>query len=152
MFVHMHRLLHIRGTVTNLFRVLAFMFLVCLPWAPKSNPTIYISVNDISREVISALKTGDAQGLSSHLAAMIDLKIPGYDDTYSKQQATRILKDFFSRNKIRDFKLLKKGVETQESYYIFGTLETPTMTFRSYLLIKKSGSEEYIQQIKIEES
>lgn len=152
MFVHMRHLFQIIRTLLNQIRFTTCMLMVCIPLIARSNPAIYISGNDLSREVIAALKTGDAQGLSQHLAAMIDLNIPGYDGTYSKQQATRILKDFFGRNKIKDFKLVKKGAETTESNYIFGTLETQASTFQCYLLMKKTSSEEYIQQIKIEES
>ena len=134
------------------FRIPAFLLLLLLPLNLSSHPVVYLFSIDISRDVIASLRAGDAQGLSQYLNPMVDLTIPGYSNTCSKQQTTRLLKEFFSKSKIKDFKLIRKGVETQDSYYIFGDLETASLTFRSYLLIKKSGSEEFIQQIKIEEN
>lgn len=143
---------YISGLLNSPLRILAFFLLLLLPLNLSSNPAVYFFSNDLSREVIASLRAGDAQGLSQYLNPMVDLRIPGYSNTCSKQQTTRLLKEFFSKNKIKDFKLIRKDAETQDSYYIFGDLETASLTFRSYLLIKKSGSEEFIQQIKIEEN
>ncbi len=107
--------------------------------------------NEIPSDVITAFKTGDAGKLSSYLNANVELVIGKTNDVFSKQQATGIINDFFKKNKVSDFSVLHNG-NRESAGFVIGTLSTANGSFRVYILMRKSGSQTLIQQLRIEPS
>ncbi len=103
-------------------------------------------------QVASAIQSGNAADVAKHFNAMIDLTLPGYDDTYSKTQAGQILKDFFAQNPVKTFKVTKQGASPDGSQYAIGTLEAGKKTFRVYFIIKTAGGQSLLQQLQVQES
>jgi len=102
--------------------------------------------------VTSAIQSGNAQEVSKYFNAMVDLTVPGYDDTYSKAQAGQILKEFFSQNPVKTLKINKQGSSPDGSQYTIGSLETNKKTYRIYFLIKTVGGQNLVQQFQIQDS
>ena len=101
------------------------------------------------REITDAMRSGDAGSLSKYMNSMLDLSIPSYDDTYSSQQASRILADFFSKNPVQSFTVLKQTVTGDTLTQLIGELKSKAKTYQVYILIRKSGDQYRINQIKI---
>jgi hypothetical protein len=103
-----------------------------------------------NKQVDAALTAGNAVLLSNYLNAMVDLGITGNEDTYSKTQATQILKDFFSKNPVKSYKTTRQGTSTDGSQFSIGEMQAATGTFRIYYLLKKVSGKFLIQQLQIE--
>ena|ERR1051325_1923327 len=109
-------------------------------------------VLDISDDVASAVKTGNAANVSKFFSANVDLKILDKEDVYSKAQAELILKDFFAKNPMKSFAIIHKGTSKNGDQFAIGTYETTAgKKFRSYFLFKKEGAGLTIQQLRFEE-
>ena len=113
----------------TLLSILIFFTLIQPPVEP---------VLDISDDVASAVKTGNASNVAKFFSANVDLKILDKEDVYSKAQAELILKDFFAKNPIKSFAIIHKGTSKSGDQFAIGTYETSTgKKFRSYFLFKK---------------
>lgn len=107
---------------------------------------------ETARHVAAGLNTGNAGAVASHFNTMVDLSLPGSEETYSKTQAGRVLKEFFSQNRVKSFKISKQGSSADGSMYCIGTLTTEKMGYRVYFLIRKTNGKELVQQLQIQEN
>ncbi len=112
---------------------------------------VFFSLSDITDDVSSAVKTGNASNVAKYFSANVDVKILEKEDVYSKAQAELILKDFFSKNPVKSFSVIHKGTSKNGDQFAIGTYEnTSGKKFRSYFLFKKEGSNLTIQQLRFE--
>lgn len=107
---------------------------------------------ETTTQVATAIQAGNAAEVARHFNAMIDLTLPGYDDTYSKAQASQILKDFFTQNPVKSFKITRQGSSPDGSQYAIGSLETGKKIFRVYFIIKTVGGQNLLQQLQVQEN
>ncbi len=116
--------------------------------------TTFVAVfaqNEVPSDVISALGSGDISKLSPFLNSNVELVVAKTNDVFSRQQATGIIADFFKKNKVSAFSVLHNGTKESASFLI-GTLNTNNGNFRVYILMRKSGNQSLIQQLRIESS
>jgi hypothetical protein len=99
--------------------------------------------------IIESFRSGDANDLSKYMNSMLDLSLPGYDDSYSSQQASRIVAEFFSKNSVQSFTVLKQTETGETLTQIIGELKCKAKTYQVSILIRKSGNQYRINQIKI---
>jgi len=97
-------------------------------------------------EVVSAMRSGDANQLSRYFDDRIDISLPGKNDNYSKSQGELILKDFFTNNNVKDFQIKHKG-ENNGSQFCFGVLQTKSGNYRTKLYMKQKGDKQVLQEI-----
>lgn len=97
-------------------------------------------------EVVSAMKTGNANQLSRYFDDRIDISLPGKNDNYSRSQGELILKDFFNNYDVKDFQIKHKG-ENNGSEFCFGVLQTKSGNFRTKLYMKQKGDRQVLQEI-----
>lgn len=109
------------------------------------------SFTGVEDEIATALKTGNAKGLSKYFSSTIDLSVLDEEDVYSKAQAELILKNFFTKHPPKSFKVMHKGTSKLGLKYTIGTLETSKGTYRVTFYVKKTGSKDYLQQLRIDE-
>jgi len=102
--------------------------------------------------IAAGIQAGNAAAVSKHFNTMVDLSLPGYEDTYSKTQAGQILKDFFAQNPVQKFKITKQGASEDGSQYAIGELETSKKNYRVYFLIKAVGGNNLVHQLQIQEN
>ena len=132
----------------RIFKIaLMFFFLVPAETAFQEND----QPEDINKQVISAISAGSASDLEKYFNSMIDLTVGNNEDTYSKNQAGRIIKDFFDHKPVRSFKVSKQGTSNDGSQYTVGELLAGSKVFRVFYLIKKTGNIYFIQQFQIQE-
>ena len=106
--------------------------------------------DDVNKQIVAALTAGNAMVLSGYFNSMVDLGISGNEDTYSKTQATQILKDFFAKNPVKLVKITRQGSSTDGSQFSIGEMQAGTATFRIYYLLKKVSEKFLIQQLQIQ--
>jgi len=107
---------------------------------------------ETAAQVVSAIQAGNAAEVAKHFNAMVDLTLPGYDDTYSKTQAGQILKDFFTQNPVKAFKTTRQGSSPDGSLFCIGTLDTGKKSYRVYFIIKTVNGQNLIQQLQVQEA
>ena len=125
-----------------LFTIITFFFLTS---------SAFNSTPDISNDVATAVKTGNAANVAKYFSSNVDLKILTQEDVYSKAQAELILKDFFAKNPIKSFSIIHKGTSKNGDQFAIGAYETTSgKKFRTYFLFKKDGASLTIQQLRFE--
>ncbi len=107
---------------------------------------------DTATQVASAIQAGNAADVAKFFNAMVDLTLPGYDDSYSKTQAAQIMKDFFTKNPVKGFKITRQGSSPDGSQYSIGSLDTGKKVFRVYFLIKTVNGQNLVHQLQVQEN
>jgi hypothetical protein len=100
-------------------------------------------------DVIGALKSGDATGVSKFFDDNVELTLPVKSDSYSRAQAEVILKDFFGNNGVKGFELKHKG-DSPGGHYCIGTLQTKSGNFRAHVFMKSKGNKEVVKEIRFQ--
>jgi len=107
---------------------------------------------ETATQVSAAIQAGNATEISKYFNTMVDLTLPGYDDSYSKAQAGQIMKEFFSQNPVKSFKITRQGSSPDGSHYSIGSLETGKKVYRVYFLIKSVNGQNLLQQLQVQEN
>ncbi len=102
--------------------------------------------------VVAALKKGNVEALSRYFDKMVEISLEGESNSYSKSQASVILKDFFASHKAKDFKVIHKGKSGKGSSFGIGNLSTSKGTFRVTFFFRQKGSEVVLQELRFKKS
>jgi hypothetical protein len=129
-----------------------FLIIITLSFLSPPDLSAGSGPEETATQVIAALQNGNATEISKHFNAMVDLTLPGYDDSYSKAQAGQILKDFFTREPVKAVKVTRQGNSPDGSQYTIGTLETSKKSYRVYFLVKNSGGQSMVHQFQIQDN
>ncbi len=105
---------------------------------------------DPSADIIQIFKKGASGDLGKYFNEMVDLNIPGFKDSYSKTQAARIIKDFFTSRPLGEVLVNKEGNSTDGSKFIMGSLSAGGKKFSFYFMLRKSKEEYRIFQLHIQ--
>lgn len=97
-------------------------------------------------EVVTAMRSGNANQLSKYFDDRIDIQLPTKSDNYSRTQAEMILKDFFSSNEVKNFQVKHKG-ENNGAQFCIGLLQTKNGNYRTKLYMKQKGERQVLQEI-----
>lgn len=100
--------------------------------------------------IVVALKSGNAKEIAKYFGTNVNLKILNQEDIYSKNQAEMIIKDFFTKNPVKNFTAKHNGTSKNGAQYTIGTLVTANGNFRTYYFIKKNSDGIQIQEFRIE--
>lgn len=116
---------------------------------------LLISLNGISQVVpkgiMEAFEKGNARQLSEYFHDNLEMQILKEDYVTSKNQATRIMQDFFKKNQPLTFRLEYEGTK-QDSKYGLGTLVTRKGTFDVHLYFLDGRKEKIIYSLSIEKN
>ena len=139
--------------IPSLIRNLLLLIFFSILHLQGTGSILITSPPDETTKLIAAgIRAGDANEVSKYFNAMVDLIIPGYNDTYAKSQAGQILKEFFSRNPVKHFKVTKQGSSENGSLYAIGELLSGKIEYRVYFLMQTIDGKILIQQLKIEDN
>ncbi|HCI55660.1 MAG TPA: DUF4783 domain-containing protein [Bacteroidales bacterium] len=103
----------------------------------------------IPPDILTAFKTGNATELSKYFNSTLQIMLLGKEDFYKKNIAETILKDFFTNCRPKEFIIRHQG-GTGDALYAIGNLKTEKGNFRVYFLLKKTDSDFFIHQIRID--
>lgn len=101
-------------------------------------------------DVITAMKNGNASGVTKYFDNYVDITMPDKSSNYSRSQGELILKDFFTNNGVKSFELKHKGNNDNGDYCI-GTLQTKNGNYRATVYMRMKGSKQVIQDIRIQQ-
>ena len=117
-------------------------------------PVLLITISSLAQggidEVISAMKSENASGITKYFDNYIDIVMPDKGSNYSKSQGEIILKDFFSNNGVKNFEVRHKGNNDNGDYCI-GTLHTKNGNYRATVYMRVKNNKQVIQDIRIEQ-
>jgi hypothetical protein len=99
--------------------------------------------------VISAIRTGNVNQLSSFFDVRVDISLPDKSDTYSKSQAEMVIGDFFNTKGVQNFKITQQG-ESGGTFFCAGFLQTRSGNFRTTLFFKQKGEKHFLQDIRFQ--
>ena len=99
--------------------------------------------------VITAMKTGNAQELSKYIDDNIEISLPDRSDSYSKAQAVMVLKDFFTNNGVTGFEVQFKG-ENGGSQFCVGKLITKSGSYRTTVFMKTKDGKQLVKEIRFQ--
>lgn len=126
-----------------MLRRLIILFMLTFMAAPV------VSSQTISKEIISAFEKGDAKKLSKHLHHNLEVKLAGNISIVSKNQATRLLQDFFDKNPPDSFTVRYEETK-QGSEYGIGELKTRDAAFSVNLYFIEQEKKKLIYNLIIE--
>jgi len=120
-------------------------FTLFIATALLSSFTLFISID----EVVNGLKNGDSGQIAKYFDNTVEITMPDKSNSYSKNQAEIILRDFFSNNGVKDFTIIHKG-ENAGSQYCIGTLVTKNGSYRTTVFMKQKNDKQLLQEIRFE--
>ena len=128
------------------------LLLAAIP-APAQN-TVPVSLSSgVSQDVFTPIgkyfQAGDYNRLSAWFADNLELDLLGSISTCSRNQARRIMKDFFADYTPKSFEIVHKSGKTPMRYAI-GVLHAGGETFQVTLYVRTGEGKSVIQQLKIE--
>lgn len=103
--------------------------------------------NSVFNEIADSFIKNNADAISSKFAETLDLSLESTDGTFGKQQASVVLKDFLSKNKIKSFKIKHNGASNERTEYAIAEMKSPNDTWSVYILINTNKK---ITQLQIE--
>jgi hypothetical protein len=107
-------------------------------------------MDETDDKIIEAIQHGNAKELAKFFNNTLDLNTPENEGTFSKAQAEVVMKDFFSKNPPKSFKINHQGSSNDGSHFFIGLYTTQKQNFRAYFLIKKVGEQYLIQLLQFE--
>ena len=106
-------------------------------------------VNTGIDEVVAAMRSGNSTLIAKYFDDLVDISMPDKSNTYSKNQAELVLKDFFTNNPVKKFEIIHKG-ENAGSQFCIGTLYTKNGSFRTTIFMKQKGGGQLLQELRFE--
>jgi hypothetical protein len=108
-----------------------------------------IKAQTVPAELIEAMKTGKAGKVAQFFHQSLELTILEKDYMASKNQATRIMENFFKENPPRGFKISFEGTK-EKSRYAIGDLSTSNGNFRVNIFFMNKDNQRLIYYMSIE--
>ena len=116
-----------------------------------STTTFLLGQPDFS-SVITAIKVGNISQISSFMDKNVEVTVEEKDGSYSKTEATNVVKTFLSKNAPSNCTMIHSGAARDgASYYCIGNLSAGGNKFRIYIFFKKIGLNYLIQEMRFEE-
>ena len=102
--------------------------------------------------IINSINKGDVATFTNYMDQEVELTIGESDDTYTKEKATAIIRQFFSKNTPQNCTIVHNGAaKNKDSYYCIGKLKAGGNEFRLYMYCKKTNDQYLIQEMRLEE-
>ncbi len=109
---------------------------------------LWVSAQSI-QDIVKALKGNNISYVNQQLDNSVEITMDGKSSSLNKSQATKYLNDFFSGNKISDFKLLHQSESGNTTYFI-GSMTTSGGNYRTTFFAKDNGGKITLQEIRFE--
>ena len=110
----------------------------------------FVSFSNLAA-ISKALSEGNVDALEQYLDKQVEISILDKEDIYGKDEAVKVLKDFFSKNKPSAFSQVHQGASKgQDSQYCIGNLVANSGTFRVYIYLKVVNGKHLIQELRFD--
>ncbi len=121
----------------------------CSREASAQNSFVADTSPDVFSPICKYIQTGDSDKLSAWFADNLELDILGAVNNSTRNQARRIMKNFFNNYTPKQFNLIHKSGKAPMKYAV-GTLDAGGEQFRIILYVKTNEGRSYIQHLKVE--
>ena len=102
-------------------------------------------------DITKAISNGDVAALSGYFDQTVEIALQDEEDVYNKEEATSIIKRFFSQNKPKSFSQVHQGTSKgNDSQYCIGNLVTEDANFRVYIYMRVDGNQYRIQELRFD--
>jgi hypothetical protein len=101
--------------------------------------------------IANAIKNGNASSLAVGFQGNVEITIKDAGNSYSKNQAEMVLKNFFATHQPKSFAIVHQGTSPEGAKYFIGNLSTSTGNYRTYVYAKTTAAALVIQEIRFEE-
>lgn len=108
-----------------------------------------LGAQSVPDEMIVAMKSGDADKLAGFFHESLELTILDKDYVASKNQATRIMENFFKENPPTGFTVSFEGTK-EKSKYAIGSLTTSRGNFRVNIFFMNKENKRLVYYMSIE--
>ena len=109
------------------------------------------SVKETKEMCINALKNNTVDLFISTFSDPIEITLPTVENSYSKTQATMVMRDFLQKTQTKSFVIKQSGKSTGGAEFIIGELQTTSgLKYQVYLLITIINSQAYLHLIEFE--
>jgi hypothetical protein len=125
-----------------MYRLITILLIGSLLNVPAAGQTV-------PDDLVKAIKAGDASRMSAYFHQSLEMTILEKDYVSSKNQATRIIENFFKNHKPTDFSITFYGTK-EKSKYAIGSLKTADATFRVNMFFLNMEDERLIYYLSIE--
>ena len=109
-----------------------------------------LSAQTVPGELINAMKAGDAEKLARYFHESLELTIEDKDYVASKNQATRIMENFFKEYPPTGFSISFEGTK-EKSRYAIGNLTTGKGNFRVNIFFLNKDDKRLVYYMSIEQ-
>ncbi len=99
-------------------------------------------------QVVKALERGKVENLAPYFDSMIEISVGGKNNSYSKSQASVILKSFFVKNSVVSFKVIHKGTSKDGAHFGIGKMTTTNGTYRVTFFFRQKGGSVVLQELR----
>ena len=105
----------------------------------------------LTEAIAGCLKAGDASCVSRYFGNSVDITINSSTSTYSRTQGELVLRDFFSKNSVRDFTINHSGNSSDRpATFTIGNLQTDRNRYKVYMWLKPRDGDYVLKEIRIE--
>jgi hypothetical protein len=100
-------------------------------------------------DVLNAMRTNRVEEIGRYFDNFVPVTINSNQSNYSHNQAELVLRDFFDRNPPRDFKIMDISSAGPNSQFGIAVFNTASGRYGVYVLIKQTGGNYFIKEIRI---
>ncbi|MCS7084910.1 MAG: DUF4783 domain-containing protein [Bacteroidia bacterium] len=108
------------------------------------------NIDEMLGQVEQAIGRNDAQTLARFFNHHVEITILDKEDTYPKNQAVFVVKEFFMNYPPRGFRFIHKG-HSSDTYYAVGRYTSTRGIFDANVFIRKNGTIFAIEQLRFEQ-
>jgi hypothetical protein len=128
--------------IAKMYRIIMILMVSSVMLNPVSGQTV-------PQGLIEALSKGDAGEMADYFHQSLEMTILDKDYMSSKNQATRIMENFFKEHPPTGFKVSFEGAK-EESKYAIGELTTSDNSFRVNIFFMNKENKRLIYYLSIE--
>ncbi len=105
---------------------------------------------ELNEKINRSIENGNSKNLSQHFYDKIELKVVDKENLFSKQQAEKIIEEFFRQFPPNQFIEIKNNTAKNTKQVVSGRYISGKTKFRISYLLKKFDNDFYITQFRIE--
>lgn len=101
--------------------------------------------------IAKAISAGDVDALAKYFDDNLEISILDDEKTYTKAQATEVVKTFFNDNKPKSFNPIHNGTSKGNSdQFCIGNLSSGSGNYRVYIYLKNVGASVAIKELRFD--
>ena len=109
-----------------------------------------VQAQEEANSIRTCFLKSDFGALSNYFDGEVRLSIEKEEEEVSKKEAEQRIRRFFSKNPIKDFKIIHEGGSGNKLRYLIGTTSSTSNNYRTYILYRQEKGKILISEVRIE--